>query len=430
MPLFCDVALPVPVDRVFTYSIERGEPVVGGRVLVPFRREQLQGVVVALHDRGTAKESSAENISPAAIRPILRVLDQEPVLSEHLLQLGSWIAEYYLAPLGEVLRTMLPLGAEVRKEVVYSLTPRGATALETPQQQTLESNVAEQAEYAVLAFLAEHGQSRAVTLRNTTSASAALLQQLVAKRLVTRESTAAARELRTTVRVAVLVPDARLPKLNENQQRLLAELASAGGRLLVSEIRQLSLPDSTLSSLVRRELVRVEEVPAVDALEGLALSGDLPSSAVPVEAMLNDAQRETMLQIAASVHARKFQPFLLHGVTGSGKTAVYIAAMRRALDAGLSACCWFLRSASRRRCRRNFVLPSATRSLSCTPRSRPTSAPSSGIASGAAKPASSSALARLSSRPSANLGSSSSTKSTTPPTSRRKFPATTPAMSP
>ncbi|MGB7200271.1 MAG: primosomal protein N', partial [Acidobacteriaceae bacterium] len=104
MPLFCDVALPVPVDCVFTYAVERGDPVVGGRVLVPFRREQLQGVVVAVHDRAPANHSSdsAENISPATIRPILRVLDQEPVLSGHLLQLGAWIAEYYLAPLGEV----------------------------------------------------------------------------------------------------------------------------------------------------------------------------------------------------------------------------------------------------------------------------------------------------------------------------------------
>src|SRR5487761_1352598 len=132
MPLFCDVALPVQVDRVFTYSIEaarRGDPVVGGRVLVPFRREQLQGVVVALHDRAPVNESTAssENSSPATIRPVLRVLDQEPVLSEHLLQLGSWIAEYYLAPLGEVLRTMLPLGAEVRREVAYAHPPLGAS---------------------------------------------------------------------------------------------------------------------------------------------------------------------------------------------------------------------------------------------------------------------------------------------------------------
>ncbi len=325
MPLYCDVALPVPVDRIFTYSIQNASPVAGGRVLVPFRREQMQGIVVALHDVPPGNET----------RPILRVLDQEPVLSADLLKLGTWIADYYLAPLGEVLRTMLPLGAEVRREIVYRLTERGRSALSTPQQRSLEENRADDLNHAVLSFLAESGQARAVTLRTKISATAATLNQLMAKRWIERESTAVAQELRSTQRVAVLIPEARLPKLNANQQLLLAELASAGGRLPVSAVRQLSIPVSTLATLVRRALVRIEEVPTDGLFDTFDVSTD--TSSVPVEAMLNDAQRETLLQIAASVHARTFQSFLLYGVTGSGKTAVYIAAMRRALDAGLSS---------------------------------------------------------------------------------------------
>lgn len=325
MPLYCDVALPVPVDRIFTYSIQNASPVAGGRVLVPFRREQMQGIVVALHDVPPGNET----------RPILRVLDQEPVFSADLLKLGTWIADYYLAPLGEVLRTMLPLGAEVRREIVYRLTERGRSALSTPQQRSLEDNPADDLDHAVLSFLAESGQARAVTLCTKISATAATLNQLMAKRWIERESTAVAQELRSTQRVAVLIPEARLPKLNANQQLLLAELASAGGRLPVSAVRQLSIPVSTLATLVRRALVRIEEVPTDGLFDTFDVSTD--TSSVPVEAMLNDAQRETLLQIAASVHARTFQSFLLHGVTGSGKTAVYIAAMRRALDAGLSS---------------------------------------------------------------------------------------------
>src|ERR1700694_5319222 len=100
MPEFCDVALPVPLDMVFTYTVPEGiRPVVGGRALVPFRQQRMSGIVTELHDRKPKVKT----------KDLLRVLDSAPVLDEQLIRLGQWIAGYYLAPIGEVFRTMLPL---------------------------------------------------------------------------------------------------------------------------------------------------------------------------------------------------------------------------------------------------------------------------------------------------------------------------------
>ena len=82
MPTFCDVALPVPLDMAFTYKIADHMPVVGGRVLVPFRAERMSGVVTALHDRPPSMQA----------KTVLQVLDTEPVLDEGLMKLGQWIA--------------------------------------------------------------------------------------------------------------------------------------------------------------------------------------------------------------------------------------------------------------------------------------------------------------------------------------------------
>src|ERR1022692_1633800 len=150
MPEFCDVALPVPLDTAFTYRLSDGmQPVVGGRVLVPFRQQRMSGVVTALHDR--APKVQAKNI--------FSVLDVSPVLDEQLVQLGKWIADYYLAPLGEVFRTMLPLNAEFKRSIGYRLTNEGQMALHlagmsgssarskrTPEEQ--------EAEFRVLDYLA------------------------------------------------------------------------------------------------------------------------------------------------------------------------------------------------------------------------------------------------------------------------------------
>ena len=121
MPAYCEVALPVPLDRTFTYAIREGQlPQRGARVIAPFRNEKLIGVVTAL----------AVTAPPEfEVRRLEAVLDSEPLLSDQLLTLAEWMAQYYLAPLGEVLRGMLPLMAEVRRTVYYRITDLGRDAL-------------------------------------------------------------------------------------------------------------------------------------------------------------------------------------------------------------------------------------------------------------------------------------------------------------
>ena len=102
MPQYCEVAVAVPLDRTLTYRLVNGlVPVVGGRVLVPFRQQRLLGIVTDLHDRAPTV--------PA--KDVISTLDSSPVLDEELMRLGRWISDYYLAPVGEVYRTMLSLTA-------------------------------------------------------------------------------------------------------------------------------------------------------------------------------------------------------------------------------------------------------------------------------------------------------------------------------
>lgn len=328
MPAYCDVALPVPLDRVFTYAIDLDVPAVGARVLVPFRKEKLSGIVMRVHDEPP----------PVAAKAILEVVDAQSILSPQLLELARWIAQYYVAPLGEVLRAMLPLIAEVRRHEVFSITEVGRAVLAAGAEQGSSrrsrlSPEEQDREYAVLNALdaADDLPLRASALRSRTGASLPLLRGMLRKQWIARETVAESRRAQRTVRVARLKHPlegaGRLPKLNPNQQTLLAALAAAGNAVPVAQLRELGVPDSTLGTLVRRELVVTEERPADFKMTGLMLGGHR-------EHTLHPAQQQAFEQITASVVEGGFRPYLLHGVTGSGKTAVYLAAMRHALSLG------------------------------------------------------------------------------------------------
>lgn len=328
MPEFCDVALPVPLDSAFTYRISNGDlPVIGGRVLVPFRQQRLSGIVVDLHER--PPKVQAKNV--------ISVLDSTPVLNQQLLKLGKWIADYYLAPLGEVFRTMLPLSAEFKKTIGYRITDEGHMALHlagtsgssarsrrTPQEQLEESRV--------LDHLAAREMVREETLRSATGASRALLAGMVRKKWIVREDLSQARDAARDVKIAVLavnLEDGK--KLNENQRTLLEMMAAAGGRIALENLRDLDVPRTTLATLVKRNLVSIEEEPADFHVSGIRARPAL------FDFQFNFAQQDALRRINDGVAAREFGVALLHGVTGSGKTAVYLAAMRTVLEAKLSS---------------------------------------------------------------------------------------------
>ncbi len=344
MPAYCEVALPVPLDHTFTYGARPDQwPQRGARVIAPFRNEKLIGVVTAI---------DAKPPVDVEVKYLEAVLDEEPLLSDHLLELAEWIAQYYLAPLGEVLRAMLPLTAEVRRTVYYRITDLGRDVLAAAMDGDGDSGVShpsdknrdvarvghprrrgklskedQDMERRVLERLATGEPVKVSTLRTATAASLPLLAAMVRRKWIARETAAAERDARRMERFAVLIGEGRLPTLTENQTAILAELAASGGELPLAELRRRELPSSTLQTLVRRGLVRIDERP-----EAFRLGGIVPSSEV---FSLNAAQSEALATITGAVG--RFHPFLLYGITGSGKTAVYLAAMQKALDRGLTS---------------------------------------------------------------------------------------------
>ncbi|MGB0007246.1 MAG: primosomal protein N' [Candidatus Sulfotelmatobacter sp.] len=332
MPEFCDVALPVPLDMVFTYRVPAdATPVVGGRVLVPFRQQRLTGIVVELHDRKPS----------VTIKPLLNVLDIAPVLDEQLLRLGRWIADYYLAPLGEVFRTMLPLNAEFKRAIAYRITAQGRMALHlagmsgssarsrrTPEEQAAEFRVLDHLA-AEEPAIGESAQVREESLRSATRVSKLILSGMVRKKWLMREDVSDVRDATRTVKIALL--KSAEGKLNDNQKKLVETLAASGGRVAVEMLQELEVPRTTLATLIKRGLIEIVEEPASFAV---SRSKPRPSR---LEFDFNAAQRAALNRLRETVETRKFSGILLHGVTGSGKTAVYLAGMRAVLDAGRSA---------------------------------------------------------------------------------------------
>ncbi|MGD0000826.1 MAG: primosomal protein N' [Bryobacteraceae bacterium] len=312
---FVDVSLPVPLGRPFTYSLPetlRHRAAPGCRIIVPFGSRKLTGMILKAHNQPPEMET----------REALRLLDEEPVLDAKLLALGSWVAEYYCAPLGEVLRGMAPLAGEVRQSKFWALTDQGHDVI----RQLLIGETGNDPAVELLRALEQRPLSE-TTLERKCAGARKLLKTLERKGLLVQEQSIAGRD---PLRAPAIRMRAEFNgrheqlKLTRVQRELIAYLElHPGSHNLVDLSVAVKGASVAARALARRKLIELKPEPlAIDA-----------AWAQPRHA-LNPAQQAAVDAIRGVLAERRFQTFLLHGVTGSGKTEVYLNAIEAALAAG------------------------------------------------------------------------------------------------
>jgi primosomal protein N' (replication factor Y) len=376
--MFAEVAVPVHVRQTFTYHLTddlASRAHVGCRVIVPFGRKLLTGFIVAL----------AEQIDhePSNLKEVEQLIDETPIVSPEILELTRWMADYYFAPWGECLRAALPAGSMSTAEQVLVITQAGREFLSSPAAQGKPST-----KTIALGVISKSGTITARELDHQMSKSgaasptiASLIRRLGRTGFIEISQRVGEGRLRPKLQnvVSLLDPSAagvseppldpaeapvslqdggalapeptpsrkpgrkarsarskgpeRTTTLTSQQQRVLDTLSARPDAVPLSELLETAgVSVSSVRSLEKlgRLQVTARELRR-DPLAHVTSRTDLDL------VYLTPEQQAALEQITAKLEDRKYATFLLHGVTGSGKTEIYIQAMRHSLLQGASA---------------------------------------------------------------------------------------------
>lgn len=329
---YVEVAVPLNVRQTYTYRLPAAlasdaEP--GCRVLVPVRNTIVTGFVVAIHDE------PGEGIEPSSIRDVEQLVDEAPILNGEILELTQWVADYYYAAWGECLKAALPAGLAMTSEVYVTITDAGREALRSASGRRAGS-----APMRALARLSE-ADGGEVHVRDllegaTPARASAVARDLERKGLAQIARRAGEARVQPKRRNVVrLVDGAEEPdgvRTTDAQTRVLDELARRGGAVPLSVLLDATgASPSVVRTLEKRGrlAVTIEEV----------RRDPLANATIPdvYDLELTLDQTCAVTEICTAVAEGEYRAFLLHGVTGSGKTEVYIRAMRAAFERGRSA---------------------------------------------------------------------------------------------
>jgi primosomal protein N' (replication factor Y) len=326
--MFLEVALPLPFRRMFWYrcspsefdQIQRGQ-----RVLVPFQNRKLTGYIVHKHS-----QLPSESLAAGSIKEILGALDGESLISSEMLKLAEWVSDYYFASLGEVLKACLPPKINLRTKKSVSLTSIGLKALNGKNSAHALSPVEE----TILEALAKNpnldfGQLQKLTGRKLHED---LLRKLASRNWIRLEQVLERKALSEKQQLAISLETKYREVLEETKLTLLQGsvvrvLEDSVGPMLVSTLQEkLSVPHSTLKSMEKKGIVRLgKERIQRDPLKDQQHFQDDQNRELTAD------QEQAVGDLEPSIRASTFVPVLLHGVTGSGKTEIYLSLIERML---------------------------------------------------------------------------------------------------
>lgn len=310
---FVEVALNVPLNQTFTYKVPQNledNIKVGKRVLVPFGRRRLTGFVVAFADKSEFPNT----------KDVLEVIDDEPLLDVKKLKFFKWLSNYYFTPLGEVLNLTVPNTLNLKSLKAFNITDDGLLSIKAGL--ITDDNLRE-----ILIYLKKEKTLSLVEKKFGKDVSKHL-RKLLKKNYIEESLKTVGGEKTLTVKFAKSLCDAVPQSLNKKplQGKVLAHLIDVGGEVAISSLRKdFGGVDSALKSLATQGFVEVIEKEKDYVIEENLLKVDKVKESTA-------EQKKVINEIASHIGTNSYSPYLLFGVTGSGKTHVYLELIKDALS--------------------------------------------------------------------------------------------------
>jgi len=320
---YAHIYLPVPINTPFTYEIP-GElavsTVFGVRALVPFGRRMLTGFVAGIAD-------DPGGVPLSKMKRIAEIVDDEPVFDEHMFELARWVADYYLCSTGDVLKAAMPTGTMIRSRLrVHAVGDGGSMDAGLTGRQR-----------EILDHVRAHGPILLRSLERLVRAPAAsTVRTLEGKGLVRieREITNRGAGPKTVrfVTPAETITDGAIPSRAREQKRCAETLAKYPAGVALSEfLERYGFSRGVVNALVKSGRAQYQERPV------LRLSGMLDQERIDADHPLTEEQEMCFRRIMEEGAADNPRPVLVYGVTGSGKTRLYIEIVREILSRGKGA---------------------------------------------------------------------------------------------